>query len=323
MYDPYGDSELGNLPSEAWGNSFDADGPFEPSNAWLKTAPEDHQVIAMREWFLARYCDPADNTPYNGREGGYQFVHGGPYDPEDELYKRFGPIIRDDAIREVVDEMYEAVGEDWAPINSDDREDEYEYLYDLPIDTKDKPSINLIDRLDQLNLILTLQGDVKARKLAFNFALGAEISALEAYLWEVAYYWVEYDEDVYKNIVENLQHFNEKTIKLGDIFKQHETLKTEVREYLQNLVWHRWDQVGRLFTSGFGFKPPSFKVFESALTKRHDIVHRSGFDKHGNAVDVTIEEIQELRNEILKFSNELENSLTRRSFEKIFANEKE
>ena len=53
------DNELGNLPQEAFANGFDADGPFEVSDRWLKTAEPDDQVIAIREWFLARYCDPA------------------------------------------------------------------------------------------------------------------------------------------------------------------------------------------------------------------------------------------------------------------------
>lgn len=319
MYDdPYGDSELANLPEEAWGNPYDASGPFDPNNSWLRSASDDDQIVAMREWFLARFCDPANNTPYNGREGGYQFVHGGPYDPEEELYERFGSIIEDDTIRKVIDELYDMVGENWAPIQSDYREEEDEYLYEFPLSTKDKPANNLVERLDQIKLILTLEGDPQARKLVINFALGAAIGALEAYLWEVAYYWVENDEEFYKNVIKGLPAFNEKSIKLGDIFEEHDSLKNQVKAYMQNLVWHSWEKVGRLFQTGFGFKPPTFKVFDDALLKRHDIVHRSGFDKDGNAVVVTTEEIENLRIAILKFSNELELKLTKRSFEKAF-----
>lgn len=319
MYeDPYGNSELGNLPPEAWGNYFDADGPFDPNDFWLKSASEEEQLIAMREWFLARYCDPAQNTPYTGREGGYQFVNGGPYNPENELFKRFESCVDYEAIQVVVDELHEMVGENWAPLRSDYRDEEYEHIYDIPLETKDKPAHNLIERLNQIALILTLEGDPQARKLVINFALGAAIGALEAYLWEVTYYWVENDDEVYKNIIENLQHFSEKEIKLGNIFKQQEKLKIQVKEYLQNLVWHRWESVGRLFQAGFGFKPPSFKVFSEALEKRHDIIHRSGFDKGGNSVVVSINEIECLRNEILKFSNALEKSLTMRSIKSDF-----
>ena len=51
------DNELGNLPSEAF-SPWNVDGPFEPQDHWLRTASEDEQKIAMRAWFLGRYCDP-------------------------------------------------------------------------------------------------------------------------------------------------------------------------------------------------------------------------------------------------------------------------
>lgn len=42
-------------------------------------------VDAMVNWFFERYEDPANGVPYDGREGGYQYVAGGPYDAEEEL----------------------------------------------------------------------------------------------------------------------------------------------------------------------------------------------------------------------------------------------
>ncbi|MCG9107191.1 hypothetical protein LH433_10590 [Laribacter hongkongensis] len=121
------DSELGNLPPEAWGNVFDVDGPFDPDDFWLERANEDDQRIAMREWFTARYCDPAYETPYNGREGGYLFVNGGPYDPADELHNRFGKLVPGEVIQSVVEELVMEVGDEWAP-----------FLYEPPPDYDDK-----------------------------------------------------------------------------------------------------------------------------------------------------------------------------------------
>lgn len=54
------------LPPEAHGNVSDVNGPFDPDNSWLERADRDDQLTAMREWFLARFCDPVHNTPYNG-----------------------------------------------------------------------------------------------------------------------------------------------------------------------------------------------------------------------------------------------------------------
>ncbi len=41
---------------------------------------EDERIEAMQNWFLENFEDPANETPYEGREGGYQYVWGGPID---------------------------------------------------------------------------------------------------------------------------------------------------------------------------------------------------------------------------------------------------
>ena len=70
----------------------------------------------MRAWFHARYCDPAEETPYNGREGGYQYIYGGPFDPADILPERFSHIVDEKVIKDVIDEMNQEVGDQWAPM---------------------------------------------------------------------------------------------------------------------------------------------------------------------------------------------------------------
>ena len=77
------------LPREA--GDFDS-GPFEPNDEWLTSAPKELQIAAMRRWFLDRYEDPANETPWDGEDKAYVFVWGGPYDPNDEIQDRFGGI---------------------------------------------------------------------------------------------------------------------------------------------------------------------------------------------------------------------------------------
>jgi hypothetical protein len=47
-------------------------------------------VDLMVNWFLANYENPVERTPYESAEGGYQFIWGGPYYPEQELNNEFG-----------------------------------------------------------------------------------------------------------------------------------------------------------------------------------------------------------------------------------------
>jgi thiol-disulfide isomerase/thioredoxin len=51
--------------------------------------PVCDRVNEMTHWFFEAYKDPADGVPYDGREGGYQYVGGGPYEPEEELSEHF------------------------------------------------------------------------------------------------------------------------------------------------------------------------------------------------------------------------------------------
>lgn len=303
------DSELGNLPPEAF-SEWDVDGPFDPQDHWLKTADDEDQKTAMREWFLARFCDPAVETPYNGREGGYLFIHGGPYDPADELPERFSRIVDDDLIQEVIDELHSDVGDQWAPIQRFPPDDyDFDERFDLQLLNRNEPLNRLRERLQHVQQVLTLEGDANAKTLAEKLVFGGAVAALEAFLWETVDYWVEHDETVLHNIVTKIPALKDEPLKLGDIFKRHEGIKEHVKGYLQNLVWHRWERVAPLLKQGLEIDPPSFRLFEEILIKRHDIVHRSGHDKSGNPISVTRDEIAKLCERIERFAVEIHNKL--------------
>jgi hypothetical protein len=59
---------------------------------------EDSKVDEMVEWFFENYDDPANGVPYDGREGGYQYINGGPYNARDELADHFSDV--DESLRE-------------------------------------------------------------------------------------------------------------------------------------------------------------------------------------------------------------------------------
>lgn len=301
--------EIGNLPSEAF-DSYEE--PFELRNEWLKDAPQQDQLIAMRAWFKARYCDPAFNTPYNGREGGYLFINGGPFDPADVLQGRFSGISEAANIQEVVDEMYAEVGHEWAPFDNSLDDFTYDERFDLEFSARDEPLIHLRQRLEQAQSLLALEGSETTKLLVQKLVFGAAIGALEAFLWETVDYWVEHDEQTLRDIVTRIPGLREQPMKLGDIFERHAGLKLQVKGYLQNLVWHRWDKVGPLFRLGLNVTLPSFKPFDEALLKRHDIVHRSGHDKDGNAVSVTAFEVQELCEKIAAFGTAIDGLLSQK-----------
>jgi hypothetical protein len=301
--------EIEDLPKSAF-QQFEP--PTEFHDAWLRTASKSQQLSAMRIWFGSRFCDPAHETSYNSAEGGYLFTHGGPFDPGDELPNRFSGIVDDDLVQRVVDEMIDEVGDEWAPAigSYDDREDEADYyqaMWELETQSKDAPIDRLRDRIANFREVMKLNGDPVTKGLARQLVYGAAIGALEAFLWETIDFWVTTDPMVLRRVVTNIEALSSKKMTLGEVYKRHEGLLEEVKGYLQNLVWHRWERVKPLFEKGLGISMPSVKPFVAATQKRHDIVHRSGQDKQQQAVVVTEEEVNSLLAEIEAFCQTVSN----------------
>ena len=63
-------------------------------NGWtgeeLATLGADTQKEVVTTWFHRNFEDPAQSTPHDSSEGGYQFIRGGPYDVEEVLWDEFG-----------------------------------------------------------------------------------------------------------------------------------------------------------------------------------------------------------------------------------------
>jgi hypothetical protein len=111
--------------------------PDDPENyitpSKLKKLGKAKQLEIMETWFRTYFEDPAQETPYNGREGGYQYIHGGPYEALDELSDEFGGVVPDERIAELAEEL-DGEGPEWAPTGAHpDRQDEgYEEQEEQP-----------------------------------------------------------------------------------------------------------------------------------------------------------------------------------------------
>ena len=82
---------------------------------------EDRQnhIREMKKWFLERYEDPAENCPYESKEGGYFYLHGGPYNAEEELSTEFSNRYSEEEIQEAAEELENEYSVyDWEMIDS-------------------------------------------------------------------------------------------------------------------------------------------------------------------------------------------------------------
>lgn len=63
------------------------------------------RVVAMVHWFLENFEDPADALPYDSREGGFQWLWGGPYSAREELEEAF-PDAEETEIAEAAEVLW-------------------------------------------------------------------------------------------------------------------------------------------------------------------------------------------------------------------------
>ena len=84
----------------------------EPPRDFEGLSVED-AVEQIRGWFFENYEDPVHETPYNGREGGYLYIWGGPYNASDVIWNAFSGVAPDEIVEAAV-ESIEADGNEWA-----------------------------------------------------------------------------------------------------------------------------------------------------------------------------------------------------------------
>lgn len=309
-----GDKLLEDVPDSP--EEWKPEPPFDPSDADLAVADDEEQIELMRRWFLARYCDPAEETPYESREGGYIWIWGGPYDPMEELQERFGDLVEDEVIDKLANQLYRDVGWEWAPIRS--VAEEYYDRFDLEVEDRNDPLSRLRERLREALAVLDLRGPDHVISRLPSMVFGTIISALEAYLWETVAYWAKSSREVLKGIVSNMPDLKDHPIKLGQIFEEHDGIEKRVMVYLQRIVWHRWEKVGQLFKAGLDVRLPSTKAFQEAIEKRHHIVHRSGHDQDGNPVQISPQDARDLAQAVEDFANRVYEAINDKITEEAF-----
>jgi hypothetical protein len=89
--------------------------PSAPPN--LREVRHAAAVWAMTAWFFENFEDPAECTPYCSAEGGYLYIHGGPYTADEVLNDIFDGEVDQRVICKAVEQI-EKEGFEWAPSQS-------------------------------------------------------------------------------------------------------------------------------------------------------------------------------------------------------------
>ena len=91
------------------------DPPEFPSDNSLASLSSSEQILALCEWFLWNFEDPANETPHDSSEGGYIYIWGGPYDAHEQLSEKFEELVGLDVVEAAVEQVESDGIVYWAP----------------------------------------------------------------------------------------------------------------------------------------------------------------------------------------------------------------
>lgn len=122
------------------------------------------------------------------------------------------------------------------------------------------------------------------------------VSALENFLSTTFIHHVTNSDRLTRKLIETVPEFGIRKFTLNEIYAQHSNIKSTVGTYLKDIIYHEMRKVKPLFEDVLSFNFGEIAWLFRAVNIRHDCVHRAGYDKEGNPVQLSAESIKELVN---------------------------
>jgi hypothetical protein len=143
-----------------------------------------------------------------------------------------------------------------------------------------------------------------------------QVTALEAYLGDTLINAVMGDATAMQRLIEQDTELVKEKFTLVEISREPALVQRKVREYLRSILYHNLAKVDVLYNIALGIRilnEDKASLFK-AVTLRHDCVHRNGFDKDGNELQVfTRRFVQDTADLIKDFVESIERAICSRS----------
>ncbi|MBY0498026.1 MAG: hypothetical protein K2P74_00210 [Nitrosomonas sp.] len=135
------------------------------------------------------------------------------------------------------------------------------------------------------------------------------VAATEAYLSSTFIHRVTNSEELTQKLVETDPEFAKQTFSMKELFSKRENIKVIVAKYLKELIFHKLDRVKPMYASVLRVDFDEISWLFKAVLVRHDCVHRAGYDKDGNIVDLSEKSVQETVRQCSELVEKIEKSL--------------
>lgn len=139
---------------------------------------------------------------------------------------------------------------------------------------------------------------------------GHVVSAIEGYLAGTFIHKVTNSEELIRKLVETDPEFSKRTFTLKEIFEKQSSLKVTVATYLKDLIFHDLKKIKPMFKDVLGHDFGDISWLFKDVMKRHDCVHRAGYNKDGEAIRVSKESVLELLGKVETLADSVESTVS-------------
>lgn len=140
---------------------------------------------------------------------------------------------------------------------------------------------------------------------------GHVVAATEGFLSSVFIKTTVGREDLIRRLVETDPEFSKMKFSMSQLFEKRESIKDTVATYLQKLIFHDLKKVKPMYKSVLGHDLGEIDWLFKAVSKRHDCVHRAGYDKDGKPLTFAENEVEILIQNVRNMSQSIMDSVTK------------
>jgi hypothetical protein len=259
----------------------------------VESADGETQCEMMRKWFTDHHREPSaldlKSLPVSS---AYSYVYEGPYEPYDDLRRKFAVQVPDHLIQQVADE-FSSRSTRWYVVLDDEEVRDLDEVFWVAVDPGYHEHFGAA--MQAIQRLLAVKVGKPERPCFYRLLYANVIMALEAYLSDAFECAVMGDPDALRKFVESTPEFQKQKVAMSGVFKHIDEMEQKVREFLHRFPWHGLVVVRAMYEATLGVAMPGdLRPFLVAVNKRHDIVHRNGKDRDGRDVEAGLQEVSEL-----------------------------
>ncbi len=121
---------------------------------------------------------------------------------------------------------------------------------------------------------------------------GYIVSAMEGYLASTFIYKTINSEHHIQKLIQTDATFAKTKVRIDNT--DSENIKKKVVQYLKSLIFHRMEKIKPMYKSVLNVDFGDISWLFKAVLKRHDCVHRAGYDKDGKKIEISHDDLDNL-----------------------------